>query len=84
MKWLRGLIEWWFGRKSVAPPPVVAPRPKKKQKPKQKRCIETDKICRTEKSAKEKATNSTLPKLRAYLCMFCNTWHLSHQKRKKW
>lgn len=48
------------------------------------RCLITDKICRSEKSAKRKAQKGSnqVVKLRAYACPFCSRWHLTHKRNK--
>jgi len=82
----RRLLDWLFGRQA---PTVVSPIPKSPPKPRKKRertkfCHISNKVCRTEKEAKEKAKQKISPliHLRAYKCFHCFHWHLTHKKNK--
>lgn len=75
-------IVFWSATEEKEPPPVIPPPvkvfKKKTQPPRKKgKCIQTDKLCRLECTAKERAAQL---KLRAYKCEFCDFWHLTHKR----
>lgn len=92
MNFLERFVQWVLGWHKLSAKPPKPPLPiqyrvlkvkhKKKKNHKARKCPTTDKICRSEHGAKGRANSVKLPKLRAYKCAFCNSWHLTHKKNK--
>lgn len=62
-------------------PPIKVRKPKPKPLP---LCLSKNKVSFTEEKAKARAEQLTRAgqKMRAYRCMFCPYWHLTHKKNK--
>lgn len=66
----------------------IPQKSKKKTKPRPNYCLHKEKRMYQERQAKDAAKRQMKKypgiHLRAYMCMFCNAWHLTKQYRNKW